>query len=320
MTMPLPFVSVIVPTRNRRDLLARLLDSLLAQDWPRDRYEIIVVNNHTPDGTDALVAERAAASPVPIRYFATDFPAPGHSRQFGAERAQGSVLAFIDDDCRATPGWIAAGAAAIASGLALVQGRTCPDPAQPRHLLEKTQLIEGPTAYFETCNIFYDATVFRAVGGFPRAFRDVHGGEDASLGWEVRLAGHPTGFSADALVHHEVFAVSYLTWLREVRVVAQVPALARAYPALRRELYLRYFLARRTAFFDLFALGAMLGLLAHPAALGLCLPYVGLRLSEGGRSGAPHLRVARLLFAMPRAAVMAGVLAWQSLRARSVVL
>lgn len=313
------FVSVIVPTHGRRGLLRRLLLSLMAQDWPRDGYEVIVVHNFTDDGTAEMVAELAAGSPVPLHYHRTDFPGPGLSRQFGADRAKGSILAFIDDDCAATPGWIAAGVRAIGGGLTLVQGRTLPRPDQPRRLLERTVTVTGTTPYFETCNIFYDAAAFHAVGGFPAAFRGFYGGEDTALGWAVRLAGHPTGYALDALVHHEVFAVSLYNWLRQPRVLAQWPGLVRAYPAIRTELFLGYFLSRLTAAFDLFAVGLILALL-HPIFLLLTLPYLALRFLDRGRLRNPIHLVARFIFGLPRAAIIAGVLLRSSIAARSLVL
>lgn len=315
-----PFVSVVVPTHGRRALLERLLHSLLAQQWPADRFEIIVVHNYTPDGTDTLVAALAANSKVALHYHRTAFTRPGPSRQYGSERAQGSVLAFIDDDCQATPGWIAAGVAAWRQGLALIQGRTLPRPDQPRRLLEKTVTVTGPTAFFETCNIFYDTVAFRAVGGFPERFRVVRAGEDTSLGWTLRAAGYATGFAADALVYHEVFAVSYWDWLREVNIVTELPALAAAYPAMRQHLYLGVFLSRTTAAFDLFAIGLIGGAGLHPLLLLLCLPYCAVRMLERGRHRRPHILLARLLFGLPRAAAMAWVLLMGSLRARSPVL
>lgn len=315
-----PFVSVIVPTHRRRPLLARLLDSLLAQDWPADRYEIIVVHNFTPDGTDALVADVAARSTAEVRYFRTAFTRPGPSRQFGSEQARGEVLAFIDDDCQAMPGWIAAGVSAIRQGFALVQGRTLPDPAQPRRLLEKTISITGPTSYFETCNIFYLTHAFRAVGGFPAPFQARRSGEDTSLGWALLKSGYATGFAEDALVYHEVFAVTYRQWLWEGTVVEQMPFLVKEFPEMRRGLFLGVFLSRLTAAFDLFVIGAVGVVLGYPILLALGLPYVVLRFTDRGRLRAPHILVARLLFAMPRAAVMAWSLAVNSVRARCIVL
>jgi glycosyltransferase involved in cell wall biosynthesis len=315
-----PFVSVIVPTHRRRVLLGRLLHSLLAQDWPADRYEIIVVHNFTDDGTDRLALDIANTAPVRVHYHRTAFRGPGFSRQFGAERARGAILAFIDDDCEATPGWIAAGVAGIGKGLALVQGRTMPRHDQQRRLMEQTVSVTAATPYFETCNIFYDAAVFRAVGGFPEVFRKYYGGEDTALGWTVQTAGYRTGFAEDALVLHEVFAVSFLDWLLRPRILQQWPFLVRAYPALREKLFLGIFLSPLTATFDLFALGVVGATLIHPLLALLCAPYVVLRFVDSGRFNAPHVLLARFVFGLPRGAVTAAMLLVGSIRARALVI
>jgi glycosyltransferase involved in cell wall biosynthesis len=314
-------VSVIVPTHGRRKLLSRLLRSLQAQSWPADRFEVIVVHNHTDDGTDRAVAEIASASQLPIIYHRVDYNGPGPSRQFGAERAQGDVLAFIDDDCEATAGWIRAGVAALADGAALAQGRTLPHPDQPRRLMERTISVTGPTPYFETCNIFYRAEAFREVGGFPPEFRNYFGGEDTALGWAIKRAGYRTVFAADALVHHEVFAISWRGWMLEPwRNLRHWPFLARAFPALRRHLFLGMFLSPLTAAFDLALVGLIATIVLHPAGLVLMLPYLGLRFVERGRFRAPHILLARLIFGIPRAFVTLIALVSGSLRARWLVL
>ena len=318
MTEP-PFVSVIVPTHRRPALLARLLRSLCAQNWPAARMEIIIVHNATPDDTAEMVRVAAAGAAVPIAYFATDFSGPGPSRQFGALRARGSVLAFIDDDCEATPTWIAAGVAALQLGFALVQGQTLPHPDQPRRLMEKTVSVTGPTPFFETCNIFYDAAIFHELGGFPAEFRERFYAEDTALGWTVRRAGHRTGYAPDALVYHEVFALPLRAWLNEPRNMRQWPYLARAFPEIRQALFLGVFLSRLTAGFTLAALGVLLAPLSAWALL-LILPYLAIRLTERGRYRAPHLLLARLLLGLPRAAVLLGTLLVSSWRARSLVL
>jgi glycosyltransferase involved in cell wall biosynthesis len=315
-----PFVSVIVPTRARAGYIGRLLRSLLAQDWPRQSCEIIVVHNFTDDGTDRIVADVAADALVPITYYRTGFSGPGSSRQFAAERARGSVLAFIDDDCEAAPGWIAAGVERLADGFAVVQGRTLPQPEQPRRLLEKTISVTGPTPFFETCNIFYDAEVFRAVGGFPTGFRERFGGDDPALGWTVRRAGYPTGFAENALVYHEVFSVSLRDWLLEPRKLRHWPFLARAFPEIRRELFLGLFMSRLTAAFDLFVLGVIGGVLLHPACAVLVVPYVVLRFCDRGRFRAPHILFARLICGLPRACILAGTLLVGSVQARALVI
>src|SRR5688572_26308427 len=102
-------VSVVVPTHGRPELLARLLRSLIAQEFPPHAFEIIVVHNVSNDNTEAVVRELAATSPVSICYHPTDYNGPMPSRDFGAKTARGGIVAFIDDDCIATPRWLAEG-------------------------------------------------------------------------------------------------------------------------------------------------------------------------------------------------------------------
>src|SRR5690606_4573406 len=159
-----PMVSVIVPTHNRAATLSLLLESLHEQRYPSERMEVIVVHNRSEDGTDAVVQQFAEAAPFPVRYYLKDYRGPMPSRQFGAESAAGEIIAFIDDDCVATPQWLAAGVRAFAPNTGLVQGATIPRPDQPRRFLEKTVEVRRASPYFETCNIFYSREAFMRAG------------------------------------------------------------------------------------------------------------------------------------------------------------
>jgi glycosyltransferase involved in cell wall biosynthesis len=100
-------VSVLIPTHNRRDLLGRTLDSLTAVRVPAGvAVEVVVVANNCTDGTEAFVAERATAMPLPTR--AVNEPAPGlnNARNRGVAEAAGDWLAFLDDDLWVSAGWL----------------------------------------------------------------------------------------------------------------------------------------------------------------------------------------------------------------------
>lgn len=315
-------VSVVVPTHGRPELLARLLRSLIAQEFPPDAFEIIVVHNVGNDNTEAVVRELAATSPVSIRYYATDYNGPMPSRDFGAKTARGGIVAFIDDDCIATPHWLAEGVQAMVPGIGLVQGRTLPRPDQPRRLVEKTIEIPEATPFFETCNIFYRKDAILAVGGFSDEFAKqwIFSGEDTDLGWKVKEAGAGTTFAPGALAHHEVFQASLREWLLEPRRMHVWPYLVKKHPGLREHMYHRYFLTKRCALFDLALLGLVGAIVLHPAALVLLAPYVVYRLAEPSRRRNPLIRVIRLIAGVPRACVFFAVLATGSVRSRSVLL
>lgn len=316
----LPFVTVVVPTHRRAESLRRCLAALQAQDWPAERTEIHVVHNWSDDGTEAVVAAANAAGPVAVTYTRRQGRGPAPSRHHGAMTAKGGILAFIDDDCEASPGWITAGVAGFAPGVGLVQGRTAPNPGHARHLLEKTVNVPGPSPFFETCNIFYRREAFREAGGFEGVFADLFYGEDTDLGRRVLKAGWRAAFAADALVHHDVTRQPLRKWLMECWHLRNIPLLMKLWPEMRRDLWLGLFLNRQTAAFDLGLLGLALAPVTGGATLLLFLPYFFVRMWEPGRYRNPLVVAARAAFGLPRAAVTFAALVRGSLRHRSVVL
>src|SRR2546425_9491677 len=58
-----PFVSVVMPVRNEARFMARLLEQVLAQDYPADRMEIIVADGMSDDGTRQILSDFAARFP-----------------------------------------------------------------------------------------------------------------------------------------------------------------------------------------------------------------------------------------------------------------
>jgi glycosyltransferase involved in cell wall biosynthesis len=104
----LPFVSIVVPTRNRADLLADAVDSVVNQDYPAGRYEVIVVDAGSTDGTPDLGRAFSKRPDAPtVRYFRHERTNANSARNLGIGRASGSLIAFLDDDELAPPEWLA---------------------------------------------------------------------------------------------------------------------------------------------------------------------------------------------------------------------
>jgi GT2 family glycosyltransferase len=300
-------------------MLERLIASLQAQVYPAGKFEIIVVHNWTADGTEELVTSLTRHISF-IAYYRKNNRSPTASRQFGAQIARGTIVAFIDDDCEADPRWIESGVAAMQPNIGIVQGRTIPRPDQPRRFFEKTVSITGRTPLFETCNIFYRRSAFLEVGGFSPEFLERFWGEDTDLGWKVRQAGWQCAFAENALVYHEIFAQSVVDWHLEALRLQAWPMLVKKWPLLRRELYCRYFLSRQSAAFTLCVIGIVLALAVSWGGLFLTLPYGVVRAIETGRFRNPLLVAARMLFGLPRAALIFCALAYGSIKSRRVVL
>jgi GT2 family glycosyltransferase len=103
----LPFVTVVVPTWNRAALLGDCLRSLEAQEYPSDRFEILVVDDGSSDATEE-VARRHAAGARGVRYVGRPHGGLNAARNAGLAEAAGDPICFIDDDADAPAGWLRA--------------------------------------------------------------------------------------------------------------------------------------------------------------------------------------------------------------------
>jgi GT2 family glycosyltransferase len=232
-----PTVSVVIATHGRARLLTETLDALDAQDGPS--FEVVVVDDDSPDDTSAMAAARGVKS-LRVRR-----GGPGRARQAGWHAATGSIIAFTDDDCVPTPQWLAELIAPIVRGEAdFVQGRTQPRPDQ-LHLRgpwSRTQRIVSEKGFYETCNIAYRRDVLEQLGGFsPEYEGPFTAGEDCDLGWRARKAGYRSAFAPDALVHHAVWPSSYKERIRNIRRREMIVRVVRDHPEIRDLLYRRYF-------------------------------------------------------------------------------
>lgn len=123
-------VSVIVPTRDRAQLLDACLRSLASQTLAAEAFEVVVVDNGSTDGT-ADVARRHGTS-FPLRYAFEPDPGLHAARHAGMRAARSDILVFADDDIVAEPTWLASIVAAFADpSVALVGGNNLPLFEQP---------------------------------------------------------------------------------------------------------------------------------------------------------------------------------------------
>src|SRR4051812_39385695 len=99
-----PFVSVVIPTRNRSRVLDRVVRALWKQTLDPHAFEIVVVDNESIDETPQSVERLIANSPVRLRYHRIDADCgPATARNVGARLAAGSMLVFLDSDVELEP-------------------------------------------------------------------------------------------------------------------------------------------------------------------------------------------------------------------------
>ena len=196
-----PAISVVIPHLNQPEHLARCLASLAA--GTRAPAEVIVVDN----GSAALPEAVCAGAGAQLLQEAE--PGPGPARNRGIAAARGELLAFIDADCLADPGWLAAIEAEFRDPAAQVLGGdvriACADPARPT-MLEAFESIysyrmdryiarEGFTG---TGNLAMRRAVFEAVGPFA----GIGLAEDRDWGRRATARGYAVRFVPGMRVFH----------------------------------------------------------------------------------------------------------------------
>ena len=226
-------LSVIVLTRNRRELLERCLRAVAEQDEPPE--EIVVVDTGSTDGTREWLAQRAA-EPGPalvVRHWQEGSFA--EARNEGVRAARGGLIAMLDDDCEPRPGW----AVAIRRGLAeydALGGLVVPGDESiiphwwPRELNwlvglsgpEQFRPNYGNIHYPSTSNLaarreVFESVPFRAVeADFRQGYVYAGGREDAQFWREARLAHFRTFCDPDCVVRHHIPATRF-GWRELVR-------------------------------------------------------------------------------------------------------
>ena len=171
-----PRFSVIVPTFRRPDALARCLDALSRQTYPRERFEVVVADDGSGAPPAGIVERFSSAMSVSL--VEASHGGPGAARNAAASRARGEYLAMTDDDCVPQADWLARlDAAACASPGALVGGRV-ENGLADNPMAEASQLLIGylyeyfasdassTIRFFTTNNLAVPTDRFRQLGGF----------------------------------------------------------------------------------------------------------------------------------------------------------
>lgn len=197
----IPFVSVIVPAYNAETEIGACLGALLNQTYPRDKYEIVVVDNNSADGT-AHVIRSYPVRAVSERRKQSSYAA----RNAGVRAAKGEIFAFTDADCIPSPDWIREGVAAFDApdvmGVAGEIRGLRPSNRVEEYLVRKNPVKHSTQNRFLpfaiTANVFYKRELFSQVG----FFEEWTTAGDADYSWRVQLAGHRVRFISRALVFH----------------------------------------------------------------------------------------------------------------------
>jgi GT2 family glycosyltransferase len=254
------FASVIIPTYNGERLLIPCLEALRAQEYPRECWEIIVVDDASRDGTRARLASKYPEVRVVALPTNRGLAAACNA---GAAVARGEALVMLNNDTEVEPGWLAAlleplaadpTVGAVAAKMLLFDRRDILHSAgdlygrdgipRNRGVWERdVGQYDADVRVFGGCGgaVAYRRTAWEEVGGFDeQLFMYL---EDVDLAWRLRLLGWEARFAPRARVYHHLSAsgggtlASFYTGRNTLWVLARDvpgPLIRRYWPAIIR--------------------------------------------------------------------------------------
>ncbi len=214
-------VAIIVPTRNRCELLEEILQTLLAQEYPSDSYEILVVDDGGEDDTPDMVARLAKEAKCSLRYMLVPGGGPALARNRGLAEVDADAVAVVDSDTKLDPNWLKHTTAVMASDekVGVVSGKlvyaTRPDYlnsfggalgliglAWDQHEGEEQAKITEPVEclWVSTAAALVRRSLLDKIGGFDGPL--FYAFEDTDLGWQANLYGYKVLCIPQAVAHH----------------------------------------------------------------------------------------------------------------------
>lgn len=215
-----PFFSIVIPTYNRPERLAICLDAIAQLDYPRDRFEVVIVDDGSNPPVEPSVAK--FREQLNLTLIQQTNAGPATARNTGAAQAQGQYLVFTDDDCAPLPNWLQVLETYFtANPDAIVGGRTLNALPENWYSTASQLLIDYLYEYynanpqqanfFASNNFALPTEVFRKVGSFDTTF-PLAAGEDRELCDRLLHYGHPMSYAAAAQIYHAHYLTLQKFW------------------------------------------------------------------------------------------------------------
>jgi len=203
-----PSFSIIIPTYNRTAQLTNCLHSLTLLDYPRNCFEVTVVNDGGETKFEAIVDP--FRNQINLSLITQPHAGPAAERNTGAAKAKGGFLAFTDDDCMPAPDWLQVLAANFTQKPDCIIGGRTINLLTDNIYSTMSQLIldvvyrhynvkPHKSRFFATNNMAMPVNLFRVIGGFETTFTT---SEDREFCDRSLYNGFQMIYARDALVYH----------------------------------------------------------------------------------------------------------------------
>lgn len=204
-------VSVVIPSYSRSDWLIELLTSLSYDLGDSSQYEVIVVDDGSPNGDEKEARILKKKWSYSFQYFRQENKGPGAARNYGVQKSSGEYIVFLDDDTAVEPGWsqeiiqgyVSDEIAGIAGNTITYQTNTIAERFldHTKHLHAHQFNPDGTLAYICTANCSFRRSAFEEIGGFNEKL-PLASGDDMDLGFRLRKKGYSFTYNHRAIVKH----------------------------------------------------------------------------------------------------------------------
>lgn len=193
-----PTVSVIVPCFNEEQTIGRTLESLLALDYPKDKFDIVVVDDGSTDGTRAI-AERFAMRHPQVNYFYKENGGKWTALNFAIERSRAEIVGCLDADSFVAPDALLEAVKTFEQNPLAMAATPAMKVYKARNVLEMMQAVEYTFGIFykkmfdnlAAINVLpgpfslYKRELFAKIG----LFRHAHNTEDMEIAFRIHAHG-----------------------------------------------------------------------------------------------------------------------------------
>jgi len=197
------FISIIIPTYNRKNTLAGCIDSIIKQNYPASGFELIIVNDESSDGTYEFVNEYIKRLPFKSRVINQKHLGPSIARNKAIDESRGPIIAFTEDDVILDENWLSKGSRHFNNDeISAVEGVTkYLNTQKPIRRLEKQYQLG-----FLPLNIMYRKDIFIKIGGYDPSFYEeklnTYFREDIELGFRLLSSGQKAIIDPEMVVYH----------------------------------------------------------------------------------------------------------------------
>ncbi len=236
-----PFISILVPVRNEERYIERCLYSIARQDYPRSRFEVLVIDGQSTDRTKLIVSRFAAESTVDLRLLQNARYRTAAGMNIGLAEARGDVIVRVDGHASIEPDFLSRSVEALYETRAdcvggviesegdTYMGRAIALAMSSRFGVGGASFRTGGEGPVDTVAFgAYRREVFDRIGGFAE---DIDKGEDDELNYRLRDHGGTIVLVPGIRARYTVRGDLRSTWRQYIGYGQAKPEVLRRHPA-----------------------------------------------------------------------------------------